>query len=306
MAKIQANSIEMHYQTRGAGPDVVLIHGVTSSMAMWYNGILPSLEPEFRVTAYDLRGHGLTQLTPTGYTSYAMSEDLRCLLDALGIEKTLLVGHSFGGAIATHFALRYPERVAGVAMLDSGFACLRYLRIIHDWPGWKKDSDKRALPQLTVDDFLDVDEKQDITEFLRMTLNVPRVSGFRKGQSGMTPRQRRLIEETSIGSEFREVAGLTEDLLGTMQLPTLAIYGETSPYRKMAGHLSSLLPHCCQGVIPGAGHFYSIWTPGLVSDRILPFLRDPDGYVRAAKTPDMASIQHPAAEYPAAQGEEQQ
>lgn len=294
----------MHYQTRGAGRDVVLVHGVTSSLAMWYNGILPALEPEFRTTVYDLRGHGLTELTATGYTSLAMSEDLKCLLDALGIEKALLVGHSFGGTIATHFALRYPERVGGVAMLDSGFACLRYLRIIHDWHGWKKDKDKRVLPQLTVEDFLDVDEKQDITEFLRMTLNVPRVSGFRKGQTGMTERQRRLIEETSIGSEFRDVAGLTEELLGTMRLPTLALYGETSPYRKMAAHLAALMPHCRQEVIPGAGHFYSVWTPGLVSDRILPFLRDPESYVRADKTVNLIPTQSANGGYRAAQRED--
>jgi pimeloyl-ACP methyl ester carboxylesterase len=282
MPKILANSINMHYQTRGSGPDVVLIHGVTSSMAMWYNGIVPSLEPEFRATFYDLRGHGLTDLTPTGYTTFDLSEDLRCLLDALGIEKAMFVGHSFGGAIATHFAARFPERARGVVMLDSGFACLRYLRIIKEWGGWNRATSERK-PVLTLDQFMELDSKQDITDFLKMSLNAPRVSGFRKGQSGFTPRQRRLVEETSIGSEFREIAGLTEDLLKSIRTPMLALYGETSPYRKMAAHLSVILPDCSHDVILNAGHFYSVWTPGLVADRIAPFLRDPEEYVRASK-----------------------
>jgi len=281
MPKILANSINMHYQTRGSGDDVVLLHGVTSSLAMWYNGFIPSLEQEFRTTAYDLRGHGLTDLTPTGYTSYALSEDLKCFLDALGIEKTLLVGHSYGGAIATHFALRFPERVRGVVMLDTGFACLRYLRIIREWSGWKRRN--RILPSMTLSRFLEVDDKQDITDFLRTMLTVPRVSGFRKGQSGLTERQRRLIDETTIGSEFRDVAGMTEDLLLTIRTPMLALYGETSPYKKMAAHLANRLPECRQEVIPAAGHFESIWNPGLVTGKIIPFLRDPEGYVRSAQ-----------------------
>lgn len=281
MPTISANSIKMHYKTSGTGDDLVLLHGVTSSLAMWYNGILPALQPAFRTTIYDLRGHGLTEVTPHGYNSYDMSTDLKCLLDGLGIEKTLLVGHSYGGAIATHFALRFPERVKGLVVLDSGFACLRYLRIIREWSGWNRE--KRLLPGMTLDTFLDVDDKQDITDFLKKTLDVPRVGGFRKGQTGLTPRQKRLIDETAIGSEFREVAGMTEELLATIELPTLALYGETSPYQKMAARLTELLPQCRNEIIPGAGHFYSVFTPGLVPDRIIPFLRDPAGYVQAGK-----------------------
>jgi pimeloyl-ACP methyl ester carboxylesterase len=302
MPIISANSIKVHYKTSGTGEDVILLHGVTSSLAMWYNGIIPALEPEFRTTVYDLRGHGLTELTPNGYTSYEMAEDLRCLLDGLGIEKPLLVGHSYGGAIATHFALRFPERTRGVVMLDSGFACLRYLRIIHEWQGWKRSN--RVMPEMTLDAFLDVDDKQDITEFLKRTLDVPRVSGFRKGQSGLTPRQRRLIDQTAIGSEFREVAGMTEDLLKTIQTPMLALYGETSPYQRMAAHLEAILPRCRNEVIPGAGHFYSIWSPGLVTNRIMPFLRDPEGSVQTGKIANHIPPQPSSPEYSSAQAKD--
>lgn len=292
MPTISANSLKMHYKTSGKGENLVLLHGVTSSLAMWYHGILPALEPDFRTTVYDLRGHGLTELTRHGYNSYDMSEDLKCLLDTLGIEKTLLVGHSYGGTIATHFALRFPERVRGLVVLDSGFACLRYLRIIREWEGWSRTN--RALPGMTIDDFLDVDDKQDLTDFLKMTLDVPRISGFRKGQSGLTPRQGRLINETAIGAEFREVAGMTEDLLPGIQAPTLALYGGTSPYQRMAARLAELLPNCRNEVIPGKGHFYSVFTPGLVPDWILPFLRDPMGYVQAGKL--INPLHAPAAE----------
>src|SRR5215471_538580 len=106
MSKILIRGIQTHYQARGEGPDVVLIHGLCSSLASWYNGTMPSLvSAGFRVTVYDLRGHGLSELTPNGYSSYEMAEDLKAFLDGLGIDRVLLAGHSFGGAIAMHFVL---------------------------------------------------------------------------------------------------------------------------------------------------------------------------------------------------------
>jgi pimeloyl-ACP methyl ester carboxylesterase len=59
MAKASVNGITMHYQTKGVGEDVVLVHGLTSSLAFWHHTqVLTSLANDFRVTVYDLRGHG--------------------------------------------------------------------------------------------------------------------------------------------------------------------------------------------------------------------------------------------------------
>jgi pimeloyl-ACP methyl ester carboxylesterase len=250
---------------------------------MWYNGLLNGFTPEFRVTAYDLRGHGLSELTPTGYNSCSMAADLGAVLDALGLDRVLLVGHSFGGTIGLHFALENPGRVRGVVMMDSGVACLRYLRIIQDWWGWEGRPADMKEKGLSLEKFLDLDSQQDVTEVIRHGLSAPRRAGFKKGQSGLTPRQQKLLDETTLGSEFREVAGLTEDRLALVKTPVLALYGETSPYTKMAAHLSKIMPYTSHEVIQGIGHFYAIHKPAVAVERILPFLRDPDGYVRDRK-----------------------
>jgi pimeloyl-ACP methyl ester carboxylesterase len=226
----------------------------------------------------------LTGLTKEGYTTFGMAHDLKSLLDGLGIDKFMAIGHSFGGAVLTHFALLWPERIRAFVMLDSGFAALRYLRIIEGWSGWENRPSDMKEGGLTLERFLELDSKQDITDFLRHGLNVPRRGGFRKGSSGMTPRLQRLVEETNLGYEFRDVAGLTEDLIKTVKTPMLALYGETSPYQKMAAHLQSILPNCVNSVIQGSGHFYAVFQPDLVVGRSLPFLRDPEGFVRQHKT----------------------
>jgi pimeloyl-ACP methyl ester carboxylesterase len=283
MPKIEANGITMHYAQRGAGAELVLVHGITSSLAMWYNGLLNGFVGQYHVTAYDLRGHGLSGLTAYGYNSAALAADLGAILDALSLDRVLIVGHSFGGTVGLHYALENPSRVRGVVMMDSGVACLRYLRIIQDWWGWEGRPADMKEKGLSLDKFLELDSKQDVTEIIRHGLTVPRRAGFKKGQSGLTPRQQRLLDETKLGSEFREVAGLTEDRLATVTTPVLALYGENSPYSKMGAHLAKIMPMTCHETIPGIGHFYAVHRPQLAVEKILPFLNDPETFIRDRK-----------------------
>ena len=84
---------------------------------------------------------------------------------------------------------------------------------------------------------------------------------------------------TRIGSEFREVAGLTEEALATIRTPVFAVYGGVSPYEKMALHLSQLMPRCSYEMLVGAGHFYAVESPQLALAHIAPFLKEPDDFI---------------------------
>ena len=113
-----SDGLRIHYTHAGAGPDVVLIHGLTGNLAVWHLQIVPLLWDHFRVTTYDLRGHGYSGMPPSGYDADHMAQDLVGLLDALGIERAALVGLSLGGKIALDVALAQPDRlwaVVGVA-----------------------------------------------------------------------------------------------------------------------------------------------------------------------------------------------
>jgi pimeloyl-ACP methyl ester carboxylesterase len=282
MPKVLSRGINFHYQARGEGPDIVLLHGVTSSLAAWYNGILVALAADgFRVTAYDLRGHGLSESTVSGYSSLEMAADLVALLDTLGIGQVMLAGHSFGGALAMHFALLHPDRTRGIVLLDSGLACLRHLRIIQDWGGWKTPGLREE--GFTPEWFQAEDGKDDMSEFLVKGLSAPRLNGFKKGQAGLTPRLKKLLEETRVGSEMREVAGLTEDRLKEIEAPVLALYGATSPNRKMAAHLGAIMPNCAPVTLEGVGHFAVMHDPHPFLHYMKPFFHDPLGFVQTLK-----------------------
>jgi len=101
-------------------PPVVLVHGWGCSVYVFrYN--LPALaEAGFRSIAVDLKGHGLSDkpLASDEYTIDSLVEHLRDILDALGLERPALAGHSLGGSLIYHFASRYPERARCLGMLS--------------------------------------------------------------------------------------------------------------------------------------------------------------------------------------------
>jgi pimeloyl-ACP methyl ester carboxylesterase len=285
VATAVVNGIQFHYQTKGSGPDVILLHGVTSSLALWYGGVITALAPHYRVTAYDMRGHGLSEITPTGYTTSDMAADLLALMDHLGIASARLVGHSYGGCVAMHMALLHPERVEGVVLLDSGLACLRHLRTIDGWPGWKKLGAQMGRFGFNYKRFKQIDARDDVSEIFRRSFRVPVQFGFRKGQTRATPRLEKLINETTVGRDFRDIAGMTEDRLPGISVPVLALYGQASPYVNIATYLSTTLPNCVYQNLPETGHFYLLQEPKSAIDLMSPFLSDPIGYIRQGRVP---------------------
>ncbi|MGH2543228.1 MAG: alpha/beta fold hydrolase, partial [Ardenticatenaceae bacterium] len=105
MSKIVANGITQHYWQVGEGPDLVMIHGFGGNLALWHLKLLPTFRQKFRVTTYDLRGHGRSDMPQSGYTTRHLSDDLLALMDELNIERAHLLGHSLGSDIALHTAL---------------------------------------------------------------------------------------------------------------------------------------------------------------------------------------------------------
>src|SRR5262245_39942579 len=129
MPDVEVNGTRLFYQQSGEGPDVVLLHAVTSNQAVWvFTGLADAVAADgFRVTTYDLRGHGASARPPGGYTSAAMADDFLALSAALDLRPALVVGHSFGGVVGLHAALLDPGRVAGVILSDSFFPGLRHV-----------------------------------------------------------------------------------------------------------------------------------------------------------------------------------
>ena len=106
-----ANSIRIHYEERGSGPAMIWAHGLFGSLHGW-DGTMARFQDRYRVIAYDARGHGRSEIPdqPEAYSQDNMVEDMRGVLDALGIERAIVGGHSMGSNVALNFAIQYPQR----------------------------------------------------------------------------------------------------------------------------------------------------------------------------------------------------
>jgi pimeloyl-ACP methyl ester carboxylesterase len=107
---------QLWYDRAGAGEPVVLLHEGITDRRIW-DDVVPLLTDAYDVIAYDQRGYGRS--TPWS-GPYSPVEDLRSLLDALGLDRVALVGASRGGRISVDFALTYPGRVRALALVVAG------------------------------------------------------------------------------------------------------------------------------------------------------------------------------------------
>lgn len=117
------DGIRLHYRRSGAGDCVVLIGGTSCNHEVWERQRLP-LAAAFDTIAMDTRGAGQSDQpeTPESYSVEVMAADVMAVLDAAGVRRAHLVGHSLGGAIALRAAIAFPDRVIS-AVLHAGWAC---------------------------------------------------------------------------------------------------------------------------------------------------------------------------------------
>jgi 3-oxoadipate enol-lactonase len=255
MPEVEANGTRLFYQQSGTGPDVVLLHAVTSNQAIWlFSGLMDALAADYRVTTFDLRGHGQSDRPRTGYTSADMAADFAALHAALGLRPAALLGHSFGGVTAIHAAALYPQAVAGVILSDSFFPGLRHIEPnFGKMALWAEVREKFALVGVNLGETVDFAElfRECAGLDAERMLALEAIYGtFGRGWVRHLPR----LAETTCGTDVMEVAGLTAEVLAGVRQPVAALYDEFSPFLVTSRWLDENLPDCTAEMIPGAKH----------------------------------------------------
>lgn len=114
------NGNSVYYIEKGdpAALPIVLVHGMMFNHHMW-DPQIEALSKDYRVIAYDIRGHGKSGVGDGQYTYRIFVEDLRSLLDHLQIDQAVICGLSMGGAVSLRFVELYPHRVRGLVVCDT-------------------------------------------------------------------------------------------------------------------------------------------------------------------------------------------
>lgn len=272
-ADVRVGHARWHVATAGdpGAPPLVLLHGWPQHWWLWRHAIGPLAETH-RVYVPDLRGFGWSDAPPGGYSKMGLAADVVRLLDVLGLERTALVGHDWGGFVAFLAALREPERIERLVALS----------IPHPWmtlgptdPVALARTAAYQLPLATPR--LGPALAQHVPTFLRTVLRAGVAPGFRWDAETMAlyvdavrrPDHARASSALYRTFLARELRALTQGRYANrrLEMPVLLATGELDPVVTPA-RLHGLTTHAPNGrttVVRGAGHF----LPEEAPDRVL-------------------------------------
>ena len=120
MSSAHVNGINISYEVRGTGLPIMFIHGFGSKKEIWKPQVI-ELSKRFKTITFDLRGTGKSDRPNYPYSMKMFVDDIKGLMDFLHINKIHLIGRSFGGMIAQHFALSYPEFLDKLILISTNY-----------------------------------------------------------------------------------------------------------------------------------------------------------------------------------------
>lgn len=275
MAIASVSGVQLYFEehpdrAEGLSGPVVFAHGAGGNHLSWWQQV-PAFSRLYRCVVFDHRGWGLS-LDGNDAGPAAFVEDLRGLLDQLGIERTALVGQSMGGLTCLGFTLAYPERVRALVMANT-FAGMRRevwlaageelrARSRAVWERRRADGVKRALGRGFV-------RHNPHLAFLYRQIRLLNEQGPNRLDTEAGVQRLRALERLPETSA-------TKEALAVMRTPVLFIGGEEDevmPAELMAV-AQSLIPGARMTVVPGAGHSVYFEEPETFNRLVLEFLAD--------------------------------
>ena len=258
MPLCEVNGQWIHYEDTGGNlPPVVLAHGLLMDQSMFAPQV-EALRSRCRVITWDARGHGETETTDDAFSYWDVAEDLKGLLDHLGIARAVIGGMSQGGFVALRFALQHPERVAALILISTQAGA--------------EDPEKVAIYQ----QMLEVWEGEGLNDQLAEMIAAIILGGDWPGRAEWIAKWRQ-SPRSLLRPAFNALAGREDihDRLGEIKVPALVIHGtaDAAIGIERAQQLCSELADCRPLIaIEGGGHSSNLTHPELVNQAMHDFL----------------------------------
>ncbi len=253
----KANGMDIHYlRTGGDKPPIVLLHGLMLNGACW-TPLAQVLADDYDVIMPDARGHGYSSVPDHGYSYDALAADVVRLMDVLGLDSPVLLGHSMGGMTAAVVASREPKRLSGLILADPTFLTPQRQRDVYG---------------------------SDVADQHQRILNRPRADYLAEILVRHSHRPRAIIElfaqarfQTSMRA-FEILRPPNPDyvqLINTLDVPSLFVIGDVDPIvtPTVAAELAALNPHVHVVQLAEAGHAVPYDQPERFSAVVQTFLR---------------------------------
>ena len=249
--EINGKKVNTYEVNRGASQTIVMVHGMLTNMSVFYFKIVPELAKYFHVVIYDLKSHGLSERSESGYDLVSFSSDLIALLDAFNIRKANIVGYSYGGLISLKTAILHPERVDKLVIIES--------------PDPQTATSPETL-QKYGDDFIknyleNYTETTSLRPGKRQLLKIKQLYDY-------------LFGETTIREDFESDINIFDELKKyPIDKKTMLLYGLQSDCTMMGDHLHQLMPSSVLYKAEG-DHNIPIQNPDWISSKLIDFIKE--------------------------------
>lgn len=256
------NGATVYYETRGDGSPLLLIHAGVADSRMW-NAQMEAFAREYRVIRFDLRGFGRSNMPPGSFANY---DDVRALLDHLGVQSAHVLGISFGGAIAIDFTLARPQYVRSLILGAPSVGGLEPTERIRRF--WREED--AAL------------ERGDLDGATELNLRLW-VDGPQREPDRVDPHVRESVRQMQLAIFQKEIPDDVEEVdldppavgrLAEISIPVLVMVGELDLQEKRAltSQLASAIPGASEMVLPGVAHMLNMERPEQFNQHVLDFL----------------------------------
>lgn len=265
------NYLQLGPESGEAAEDLVMVHGLATNLAFWYFRYAPLFAKRFRVTLFDLRGHGHSEMTPSGYRPGDLGDDVAGLLDHLGIEKAHFVAHSFGGVAVLNMAVAAPQRVRSLILADTHISAARHgdggedrwrhgsqIQAILDAHGLKLNTREPYFGYRLLTEVAHLQMRGTPVPAELMDLVSPIIGKYGKRTAAQWLK---LMDTTLAEAEMLGDDGLTLERLRSLAFPILAMYGDQSQARLTGAELLHVWPQAAFRRVRDAGHFFPSTRP---------------------------------------------
>jgi pimeloyl-ACP methyl ester carboxylesterase len=258
MADVIARGVRFHVQRIDAGTPgrelVVFLHGlVMDNLSSWYFTVANQASRVADVLLYDLRGHGKSERTATGYTLGDMTADLAAILDAAAPRRRVhLIGNSFGGLLALAFAREHAERTASLALVDPHLGDRGFGEEMAATLSLEGEARDRRIAE-SFKDWLGRHSERKRTR--------------------LADTAKELVEKTSLLADMRATPPLEARDFAAIDAPTVAIYGERSDLRARGEACLREMPRCQIVTVSGCTHSVLWEATDRVRDLVVDFVR---------------------------------
>jgi 3-oxoadipate enol-lactonase len=258
----EVNGASLYYEILGGGEPLVLLHAGIADGRMW-DGQFGALAEHYRMVRYDRRGFGRSAMTDGPYSHH---DDLRGLLDHLGIERANYVGCSMGGGTAIDFVLRYPERARALVLVGSAVSGV--------------ESDE--APPKEWEELVAADEAGDLERVSELEVRIW-VDGPHRDPGEVDPTVRDLVRGMNLIALKNENSRLGEERppdlpaanrLAKIQAPTLIVVGslDRPEIVSRADLLERSIPNARKVVMNDTAHLPNMERPEEFNRIVLGFL----------------------------------